>query len=147
MEKITTEITLNAELEEVWNQYTNPESIKGWAFASETWECPYAENDLRAGGRFVTRMQAKDKSFGFDFTGIYTEVDHLQKISYTMDKAPDEEIGRECEITFKALGENTTQVVVVFDSENQNPIEMQKAGWQAILENFKKYVETHKIRK
>ncbi len=143
MQKITTEIKVNAGLEEVWNHYTNPESIKGWAFASDTWECPYAENDLRVGGRFLSRMQAKDESFGFDFTGTYTEVDHLKKISYTMDKAPNEETGRECEITFEDLGNDTTQVVVIFDAENENSIEMQKAGWQAILDNFKKFVESN----
>lgn len=143
MEKITTEIKVNAGLEEVWNHYTNPESIKGWAFASDTWECPYAENDLQVDGRFLTRMQAKDKSFGFDFTGTYTEVDHFKKISYTMNKALDEEKGRECKITFQDLGDNITRVIVIFDAENQNPAEMQKAGWQAILDNFKKFVENN----
>lgn len=87
-------------------------------------------------------MQAKDKSFGFDFTGTYLEVENLKKIKYIMDKAPNEEVGRECEIIFEDLGNNTTNVVVAFDPENQNPIEMQKNGWQSILNNFKKFVET-----
>ncbi|MFZ2253300.1 MAG: SRPBCC domain-containing protein [Minisyncoccia bacterium] len=143
MQKIKTEVLINAGVEKVWSDYTDPESIKGWAFASDDWECPHAESDLKIGGRFLTRMSAKDKSFGFDFTGTYTEVQEYKKIAYVMDKAPNETASRECEVTFEDLGANQTKVVVIFDSEDENPIEMQKNGWQSILNNFKKFIENN----
>lgn len=143
MQKIQTEIVVGADLEKVWEYYTNPEKIVGWAFASDDWEVPYAENDLKVGGRFLTRMSAKDKSFGFDFSGTYTEVENLKKIAYKMDKEEGRNENRECEITFDNLEENKTKVTVIFNAENQNPIEMQKNGWQSILENFKKLVESN----
>jgi len=132
---------VNKNVEKVWKNYTNPESIKGWAFASDDWECPNATNDLKVGGKFLTRMQAKDGSSGFDFTGTYLEVQNLKNIKYVMDKAPNEKKARECEVIFEDLDNNTTKVVVVFDSEDENPIEMQRSGWQSILNNFKKFVE------
>lgn len=141
MQKIQTEITVDATVKKVWEYYTSPEKITGWAFASDDWESPYAENNLKVGGRFLTRMSAKDKSFGFDFSGTYTEVKNLKKIAYKMDKALNEKVNRKCEITFEKMNENKTKVVVDFDTENENPIEMQKTGWQSILENFKKLVE------
>lgn len=143
MQKIQTEIIINADINKVWEYYTNPEKITSWAFASDDWEAPHAENDLRVGGRFLTRMSAKDKSFGFDFTGTYTEVLNLKKIAYKMDKEEGGTEQRECEITFDDLGDSKTKVIVVFDSEDHNPIEMQKNGWQSILENFKKLVENN----
>lgn len=143
MQKIETEVLVNAGVEKVWSDYTDPESIKGWAFASDDWECPHAENDLKIGGRFLTRMSAKDKSSGFDFTGTYTEVQEFKKIAYRMDKAPNETTARECEVTFEDLGSNQTKVVVIFDSEDENPIEMQRYGWQSILNNFKKFAENN----
>ena len=143
MKKITTEVILNTSVEKAWEHYTNPKSIQGWAFASDDWECPNATNDLRVGGKFLTRMQAKDKSFGFDFTGVYTEVENLKRIAYSMDKSPNEKRCRECEILFETLGKNTTKVFVNFDPEDINPIEMQKTGWQSILDNFKKFVEAN----
>lgn len=142
MPKIHTEVFVNKNKEKVWQEYTNPESIRNWAFASDDWECPNATNDLRVGGKFLTRMQAKDGSYGFDFTGTYGEVENLKKIKYFMDKASSEEKSRECEITFEDMGNDVTHVIVVFDSENENPIEMQKNGWQSILDNFKKHVES-----
>lgn len=143
MQKVKTVAIVNAEISKVWEDYINPESIKGWAFASDDWECPHAENDFRVNGRFLTRMQAKDGSFGFDLTGTYREVENLKKIVYAMDKAPEEEVGRECIVTFEDLGDNTTKVIVAFDPEHSNPIEMQRAGWQSILDNFKKFVENN----
>ena len=143
MQKVETVAIVNAEIHKVWEDYINPEHIKGWAFASDDWECPHAENDLRVNGRFLTRMQAKDGSFGFDLTGTYREVVNLKKIVYVMDKAPEEEVGRECIVTVEDLGDNTTKVIVAFDPENSNPIEMQRAGWQSILDNFKKFVENN----
>lgn len=143
MQKVETVAIVNTEISKVWDHYINPESIKGWAFASDDWECPHAENDLRVDGRFLTRMQAKDGSFGFDLTGTYREVVNLEKIVYVMDKAPEEGNGRECIVTFEDLGNNTTKVIVAFDPESSNPIEMQREGWQSILNNFKKFVENH----
>ncbi len=137
MEHITVERTINEPVEKVWAAYTEPKHIMQWAFADHSWHAPRAENDLRVGGRFLTRMQAKDGGAGFDFTGSYSEVIPLQKIAYTMDGAD----ARKAEITFEEMG-NSTHVTVTFDPENENPIEMQKAGWQAILENFRKYAES-----
>lgn len=143
MEKIITSAVVKASLEKVWEHYTKPKSIKGWAFASDDWECPNAINDLKVGGKFLTRMQAKDKSFGFDFTGTYLEIENLKKIKYVMDKAENEEVGRECEITFEDLGNKSTKVIVAFDPEKSNPLDMQKTGWQSILNNFQKFVESN----
>lgn len=140
MEKIKVETTIPADIQKVWKHWNDPESIKGWAFASDTWECPYAENDLRVGGRFLTRMSAKDGSSSFDFTGTYTEVVEFEKIKYIMDKADNENEHRECEITFTDLGDGTTKIEEAFSPEETNSIELQKAGWSAILENFKKFV-------
>jgi len=147
MNKIKVETIIHAYLKKVWEYYTSPESIKGWAFASDDWESPYAENDLRVGGRFLTRMKAKDGSkdsgAAFDFTGTYTDVVEFEKINYTMDKAPNEENGRTCEVIFKDMRDGTTYVSVEFDPESENSEELQRAGWQAILDNFKKYVESN----
>ncbi len=140
MQKIKIETTINSSLESVWGHWNNPESIKGWAFASDEWECPYAENDLKVGGRFLTRMSAKDKSAGFDFTGTYTEVVELKSIKYQMDKAEDEQFHRECHVVFTDLGNGLVKIEEEFDAEGTNSIEMQKAGWSSILENFKKFV-------
>lgn len=140
MQKIKIEIVVDASIEKVWKHWNDTESIKGWAFASDTWECPYAENNLNVGGRFLTRMSAKDGSASFDFTGTYIEVIEHKSIKYVMDKADGEEKGRECKILFEDLGDGTTKIVEEFDSEETNSIEMQKAGWTAILENFKKFL-------
>jgi len=131
---------VNANIKRVWEHWNNPESIKGWAFASDTWECPYAENDLKVGGRFLTRMSAKDGSDTFDFTGTYTEVVDLERIKYIMDKADSENQHRECEIIFTDLGDDRTKIEEEFYPEEVNSEELQRNGWSAILENFKKFV-------
>lgn len=143
MQKIKIEVLVQAGVEKVWKDYTDPESVKGWAFASDDWECPYAEADVREGGRFLTRMEAKDKSFGFDFTGTYTEVEEGKRLVYVMDKSESEPVARGCEVLFIPENGEQTTVVVVFDSEDENPVEMQKEGWQSILNNFKKFVENN----
>lgn len=143
MQKIKVETIIGADIKKVWEHWNNPESIKGWAFASDTWECPYAENDLHTSGKFLTRMSAKDGSESFDFTGTYTEVIEFQKIAYIMDKADGENKHRECEIIFTDLGNGSTKVEEEFYPEEINSEEMQRAGWQAILENFKKFVANH----
>jgi uncharacterized protein YndB with AHSA1/START domain len=132
--KITVETTVHAPVEKVWKYWTEPTHIKKWNNASDDWHTPVAENDLRAGGKFLSRMEAKDGSFGFDFGGIYDEVKLHEVIAYTLDD------GRKVKITFKGQ-ENETEVIETFDAETMNPIEFQQQGWQAILDNFKKYAE------
>ena len=131
---ITIEATVQATVERVWKYWTEPKHITKWNNASEDWHTPFAENDLRAGGKFLSRMEAKDGSFGFDFGGVYDEVRLYEVISYSMED------GRKVNITFIGQG-NETKVIETFEAENTNDIEMQKGGWQAILDNFKKYAE------
>lgn len=131
---ITVETTVNKPVAEVWKYWTEPQHITGWSFASDEWHAPKAENDLRDGGRFLTRMEAKDGSFGFDFSGKYDEVKTNEYIAYTLDD------GRKVTITFVGL-ENVTKVVETFEAEATNPVEMQEAGWQAFMDNFKRYSE------
>lgn len=132
--KITVEATINADIQKVWEAWTKPEHITKWNFATDDWQCPKAENDLRVGGKYLARMEAKDGSFGFDFEAVYDEIIPLQKTSYTMSD------GRQATSTFESVGK-TTKVITVFDAENMNPVEMQQQGWQMILNNFKKYAE------
>lgn len=143
MQKIKIETIVNANIKNTWEHWNDAESIKGWAFASDTWECPFAENDLKIGGRFLTRMSAKDGSASFDFTGTYTDVLEFEKIKYKMDKSDEDKQNRECEITFIDLGDNTTKVIEEFDPEEMNSEELQRAGWNSILSNFKKFVENN----
>ena len=132
---ITVEATVNAPVETVWNAWTSPEHIVKWNCASEDWHTPKAENDVRTGGKFMSRMEAKDGSFGFDFEGIYDEVKVNEIIAYTLGD------NRKVKITFNGNG-NSTAISETFEAESTNPIEMQKGGWQAILDNFKKYTES-----
>lgn len=134
MEKITVESAINAPIDKVWTFWSEPEHIKKWTFASSDWHAPYAENDLRTDGKFKTTMAAKDGSFSFDFEGIYTKVENHKKIEYALAD------GRTVQIVFEADGDGT-KIIETFDPENQNSIEMQRGGWQSILDNFKKYTE------
>jgi len=131
---ITVSTTVNAPIEKVWDYWTKPEHITKWNNASDDWHTPRAENDLRIGGSFSSRMEAKDGSFGFDFGGVYDDVKKNELIEYTMGD------GRKVVVTFAGNG-NETKVIETFDAESTNSIEMQQGGWQAILDNFKKYVE------
>lgn len=131
---ITIEATVNATVEKVWEFWNNPEHIKKWAFASPEWHAPNAENDLHEGGKFSTTMAAKDGSMSFDFGGTYTLVEPHERIEYVLDD------GRKVKIIFEADG-SATKITEKFDPENTNPIEMQRGGWQAILDNFKKHAE------
>ena len=142
MNKITIENIINAPIEKVWKYWNEPEHITKWAFASDDWESPHAENDLKENGRFLTRMAAKDGSVSFDLLGTYTNVVPNELIEYTMDAFPGEEVGRAVSISFESIGD-TTKITETFDPENENPEEMQRAGWQAILDNFKKHVESN----
>ena len=131
---ITVETTVNAPVEKVWKFFTDPLHIVHWYNASPDWHAPHAENDLRVGGKFLTRMEARDGSFGFDFIGVYDEVKENQLIAFTMGD------GRKANIIFSENA-NETKVIETFETENENPIELQRGGWQAILDNFKKYTE------
>ena len=133
---ITVESTINAPVEKVWEFWSKPEHITKWNNASDDWHTPRAENDLRTGGKFSARMEAKDGSFGFDFGGVYDAVRENEYIEYTLGD------DRKVKINFIPQG-NTTKVVESFDAENTHSVEMQKGGWQAILDNFKKYTEAN----
>ncbi|WP_438449084.1 SRPBCC family protein [Gorillibacterium sp. sgz5001074] len=132
---ITVETIVLAPVDNVWKYWTEPQHITQWSFASEDWHAPRAENDLRVGERFTTRMEAKDGSFGFDFGGVYDEVRLNDTIAYTLDD------GRRVNISFLPQ-ENGTKIIESFEAEESNPVEMQQAGWQAFMDNFKKYAET-----
>ncbi|NOU75573.1 polyketide cyclase [Paenibacillus sp. LMG 31458] len=134
---ITVETTVHAPVGQVWEYWTEPQHITKWSFASDDWHAPNAENDLRVGGKFLTRLEAKDGSFGFDLGGVYDEVRTNEFISYTLGD------GRKVAITFISQ-ETDTKVIETFEAESTNSIEMQKAGWQAFLDNFKKYSEISK---
>jgi uncharacterized protein YndB with AHSA1/START domain len=134
--KIKIETTISADVKKVWDYYTKPEHITKWNYASDDWHCPKAENDLRAGGKLKSRMEAKDGSFGFDFEATYDDVIHQKKIAYTMTD------GREAITDFENQN-GKTKVTTTFDAENENPVDMQRSGWQVILDNFKKYLETN----
>jgi uncharacterized protein YndB with AHSA1/START domain len=126
---------VKAPVEKVWKCWSSPEDITQWNSASPDWHTPFAENDLRPGGKFVSRMEAKDGSVGFDFGGVYEEVITNQRISYIIGD------GRKVTVEFTPL-ENETRVVESFEAEEVNSIELQRGGWQAILNNFKNYVES-----
>jgi uncharacterized protein YndB with AHSA1/START domain len=135
---ITVTISVNAPAEVVWNAWTNPEHIVKWNAASNDWHTIKAENDLRPGGRFYSRMEAKDGNFGFDFEGSYEEIKTFEQIVYTLSD------GRKVTVTFHSHN-GSTLVTEAFEAEAINTIKMQKEGWQAILNNFKKYVELQGI--
>jgi uncharacterized protein YndB with AHSA1/START domain len=133
---ITVQAKINAPIEKVWKCWTSPKDIEKWNNASEDWHTPHAENDLRTGGKFLSRMEAKDGSLGFDFSGVYDQVILLKQIKYTMDDS------RKVKVVF-STNDNITEVVESFEAEGTNPVEMQRNGWQAILDNFKKYAEAY----
>lgn len=132
MQKITVESTIAAPVETVWRAYTSPADIVQWNAASDDWHCPRAEADLREGGAFRFRMEARDGSQGFDFEGVYTAIEPLHKIEYDFGD-------RHAQVDFDATAAGV-KVRVVFDPENEFPLEMQRAGWQAILDRFAHYV-------
>ena len=132
--KIRITTVVRATATKVWDYWTNPTHIVNWNNASEDWHTTRAENDLKPGGKFLSRMEAKDGSLGFDFGGIYDEIVISKRIAYTITD------GRKASIDFEEEN-GQTKIVETFDAENINPIEMQKAGWQNILDNFKNYVE------
>jgi len=136
MNKLTITAEISKPIQEVWNYLNNPEHITKWNFAHESWECPSAKNNLIVGGKLEVRMQAKDASFGFDFVGVYDEIKENELIKYHLED------GREVEIIFERLSDSQTKITENFHPESQNPLEMQQQGWQAVLDNFKKYAES-----
>lgn len=135
-QKITVQSTVNAPVVKAWKTYNTPADIMQWNNASDDWHTPKAENDLRAGGSFSYTMAAKDGSFSFDFAGIYDDIKKNELVAYTIAD------GRKVTTTFEPIG-NATKVTTTFEAENQNSIELQRTGWQAILDNFKKYTENN----
>ena len=133
--KITVQATVNADIKKEWDYYTNPAHIVHWNFADPSWHCPAAENDMKVGGTYKARMEAKDRSFGFDFEAIYSEIIDGKEFTYEFG-------GRTANVKIAGV-DNQSEITVVFDPENENPIEMQKGGWQAILNNFKTYTENN----
>jgi uncharacterized protein YndB with AHSA1/START domain len=134
-QKIIIKASISADKQKVWNYYTQPEHIINWNFAHPSWHCPTASNDMKVGGRYIARMEARDGSFGFDFDAVYTEINLGDNFTYEFG-------GRYARIEFKDLN-GQTEVTISFDPETENPIELQRDGWQAILNNFKKYTETN----
>lgn len=134
--RITVEALINAPVAKVWKAWNTPSDIIQWNVADPSWHTPSSENDLRVGGKFKNRMEAKDGSFGFDFEGIYDVVNNHKEITYTLGD------GRKATTLF-AENDGKTTVETTFDAETQNDPEFQKMGWQAILNNFVKYVENN----
>ena len=132
--QITVHTTIQAPIEKVWQCWTGPEHITKWNQASPDWHTPKASNDLRVGGKFTSTMAAKDGSMSFDFEGVYDKVEPNQLIEYTIAD------GRKVSIQFNS-NKNETSVVETFEAEGTNSLELQQAGWQAIMDSFKNYVE------
>ncbi|SMC86566.1 SRPBCC family protein [Primorskyibacter flagellatus] len=137
-QKVTIEATIDAPVERVWKNYTTPADITQWNFASDDWCCPSAEADLKVGGAYKARMEAKDGSFGFDLEAVYEEIEPHEALTMAMSD------GRKARTTFESAGGKTT-VTTTFDAEDQNSIDMQRDGWQAILYNFKRHVEANPV--
>ena len=132
--KITVSAIINSPIIKVWQFFNEPQHITKWNQAADTWHCPVSENDLKLGGKFKHTMSAKDNSFSFDLEGVYTQVDLYKQIDYVLTD------NRMVSVLFKEENNQTT-VTEIFEAENENPIELQQEGWQAILNNFKNYTE------
>jgi len=133
---IIVETLVNTPIEKVWSCWSEPGHITKWCQASDDWHAPYADNDLRTGGKFKTTMAAKDGSFSFDFEGVYDHVEKYKLIEYRIGD------GRNVKILFESTG-RSTKIIETFEAEDSHSIDMQRTGWQAILDNFKKYTETN----
>ena len=136
MNLLTVRATIKAPLNKVWNCWTEAAQVQHWNFASSDWHCPATSNDLIVGGEFHYTMAAKDSSFSFDFWGTYQKIDTEKNIEILIGD------GRYMKVTFESTGAGTI-VTERFEPEQENPVEMQQAGWQMILDNFTKYVEQH----
>jgi uncharacterized protein YndB with AHSA1/START domain len=136
MKTVTVQNTINRNVNKVWVLWTTPEHIKNWNFASPEWHCPKAEHDLKVGGKLNYQMAAKDGTMAFDYTATFTKLVPNELMEYKLDD------GRKVTISFSGNGD-ATEVIETFEIEDENSIEMQRQGWQAILDNFKKYVESN----
>ena len=134
-EKINIQTLINRDRKRVWDYYTNPNHIIQWNFADPSWHCPSASSDLKVGGRYFARMEARDGSFGFDFEAVYKEIKEGEMFTYEFG-------GREANVEFKE-DQGKTIVTISFDPEAENSIELQRQGWQSILNNFKNYTEAN----
>lgn len=134
---ITVRTTVNSPVDKVWKHWTSPESIKAWNQASDDWHTTRVTNDLRRNGKYSFRMEAKDGSAGFDFWGTYDNIVPDKQIDSTLGD------GRKVSVTFSSRGEKT-EIVESFEAEGTNSVDMQRHGWQSILDNFKKYSESSK---
>lgn len=134
-EKIKVNVSVQADIKKVWDYYTNPKHIINWNFADPSWHCPSAENNMTVGGTYKARMEAKDGSFGFDFEAIYNEIVDGESFTYEFG-------GRTASVHFKSR-DNQTELMIEFDPEDENAVELQKDGWQSILNNFKSYTENN----
>jgi len=134
LEPITISTEIHAPLQSVWDGYTQPQHIVNWNFADPSWHCPAAENDLRVGGIYNARMEAKDGSAGFNFEAIYTLVEEGKRFEYVFGD-------RTASIWMEEETPGITKITIRFDPEQINPIEMQRTGWKMILDNCKKYIE------
>ncbi len=137
MEPIKIDITILEPVQKVWDYMNDPKHITKWSYAHDTWHCTKAENSLVVGGKLKIRMEAKDGTFGFDYEGIYDDIVLFEAIKYHLTD------GRKVEVYFNKIDEKTTEVIQIFEPEEQNSREMQRDGWYAILNNFHKYVENH----
>jgi len=135
MKNITVSNLINKSIDIVWDSYTNTKHVVNWNFASDTWYCPKAENNFYIGGYFIYRMSAKDNIEFFDFKGIYDEIEVNRKICYHLED------DRKVIVAFELINDNT-KVDITFDLETENSAELQRFGWQSILDNFKKYTES-----
>lgn len=133
---ITVQTLVNVPIEKAWKYWTGPEHITKWNNASDDWHTPSATNDLRVGGKFTSRMEAKDGSMGFDFWGVYDDIKNNELVAYTMGD------GRKAKIVFTNEGD-ATKITETFEAESENSVELQRGGWQAILDSFKKYTESN----
>lgn len=135
--KITVAVLVDVPLKDAWESFIGEDCVVHWNFASDDWHCPWARNDFRVGGEFVYRMEARDGSFGFDFEGTYQAIEDRKRIAYVMGD------DRRVELSFTQDGDST-RVVETFEAEGQNSLELQRQGWQAILDNYKKFAESRK---
>jgi len=133
---IVIQTTINKNVTHVWEYYTSAEHIVKWNFASDDWHCPKATSDLKINGKLISRMEAKDGSFGFDFEATYNTIEPFRRITYTIAD------GRAVVIDFVNENDLATTVTISFEAENMNSLDLQKNGWQAILDNFKAYAES-----
>jgi uncharacterized protein YndB with AHSA1/START domain len=136
---ISIDTIINSPIEKVWQNWIDPVAVQKWNHASDDWYCPKAVNDFVPGGNFSYTMSSTDGKNSFDFTGMYTKIDNLKTIEYKLDDK------REVSIDFDKVDDHNTIISETFDSEEENSMDKQQEGWQAILDNFKKYCESAKF--